>query len=86
MFAVGDSSASIFGGLSGTPLPINKGKTLTGSVAGFLLAFLAGTFFITPWKALVGAAIAMIVEALPLPLNDNIVIPLCTSLALVLLP
>ena len=86
IFALGDSAASIFGGLvSKRPLPFNKTKTLEGSLAGFFFAFLAGSFFISPLKALVGAAVAMIVEYLPLPVNDNILIPLCTGLTLMLI-
>jgi HAD superfamily phosphoserine phosphatase-like hydrolase len=86
IFALGDSTASIFGGLvSKRPLPFNKAKTLEGSLAGFFFAFLAGSFFISPLKALVGAAVAMIVEYLPLPLNDNILIPLCAGLTLMLI-
>jgi phosphoserine phosphatase len=85
-FALGDSMASIFGGLaSNRPLPYNKSKTLVGSLAGFFFAFLAAMVFVSPFLALVGAAVAMTVESLPLPLNDNIMIPLCTALALTLL-
>jgi dolichol kinase/phosphoserine phosphatase len=83
IFALGDSTASIFGGLiSKKPLPFNKGKTIEGSLAGFFFAFLAGSFFIPPAKALIGAAVAMTIEFLPLPVNDNILIPLCTGLIL----
>lgn len=85
IFAVGDSSASLLGGLSTMRNPINKGKTLGGSVGGFVFAFLAGAIFITPWKALVGAMIAMTVEALPSPLNDNITIPISAALGMTLL-
>src|SRR3990170_3827714 len=86
IFAIGDSAASVFGGLfSRKPLSLNKGKTLEGAVAGFLLAFVAGAFFMVPWKALVGALVAMTVEVLPLPVNDNILIPLCAGLTLTLL-
>jgi len=85
IFALGDSTASLFGGLiSKKPLPLNKGKTLEGSIAGFFFAFLAGSFFISPVKALIGAAVAMAIECLPLPVNDNILMPLCTGLALML--
>jgi HAD superfamily phosphoserine phosphatase-like hydrolase len=85
-FALGDSTASIFGAIaSKRPLPFNKGKTLEGSLAGFFFAFLAGSFFVQPLWALVGAAVAMIVECLPLPVNDNILVPLCTGLALMLI-
>ena len=85
MFCLGDSTASLFGGSISTSLPFNKGKTWEGSLAGFLLAFLAGTFFVSPWLALVGAAIAMTIEVLPLPVNDNVLIPVITGAALSLL-
>jgi len=85
IFALGDSTASLFGGLlSKKPLPFNKGKTLEGSIAGFFFAFLAGSVFVSPVLALIGAAVAMMIESLPLPVNDNVLIPLCTGLALML--
>jgi phosphoserine phosphatase len=85
MFCLGDSAASLFGGLISTSLPFNKGKTWEGSLAGFFFAFLAGAFFVSPWLALVGAAIAMTIEVLPLPINDNVLVPLVTGAALTLL-
>jgi len=86
IFALGDSAASLFGGLlSKKPLPFNKGKTLEGSIAGFFFAFLAGSVFVSPVLALIGAAVAMMIESLPLPVNDNVLIPLCTGLALMLI-
>ncbi len=85
MFCLGDAAASLFGGLISTSLPFNKGKTWEGSVAGFFLAFLAGAFFVSPIFALIGAAIAMAVEVLPLPINDNVLVPVITGAALTLL-
>jgi len=85
MFCLGDSAASLFGGLISTSLPFNKGKTWEGSVAGFFFAFLAGTFFVSPVFALAGAAIAMTVEVLPLPVNDNVLVPLITGAVLTLI-
>jgi len=86
IFALGDSMASLFGGLlSKKPLPFNKGKTLEGSLFGFFFAFLAGSVFVSPALALIGAVVAMTIECLPLPVNDNVLIPLCTGLALLLL-
>jgi HAD superfamily phosphoserine phosphatase-like hydrolase len=86
MFTLGDSTASLFGGLiSKKPLPFNKGKTVEGSLAGFFFAFLAGAFFVSPGLALIGAAVAMAIESLPLPVNDNILIPIFTGLALTLI-
>jgi dolichol kinase len=85
MFCLGDSAASLFGGMLTTSLPFNKGKTIEGSLAGFVFAFLAGTFFVSPQLALVGAAIAMTIEVLPLPINDNVSVPILTGVALTLL-
>jgi dolichol kinase/phosphoserine phosphatase len=86
IFTLGDSTASLFGGLiSKKPLPFNKGKTVEGSLAGFFFAFLAGTFFVSPVLALIGAVVAMAIESLPLPINDNILIPLFTGLTLLLM-
>jgi len=82
MFCFGDSAASLFGGLVSTSLPFNKGKTWEGSLAGFFFAFLAGAFFVSPLFALIGAAIAMTVEVLPLPINDNVLVPVITGAAL----
>ncbi len=87
MFCLGDSTASLFGGLISTSLPFNKGKTWEGSLAGLFFAFLAGMFFLPgkPLVALAGAAIAMTVEVLPLPINDNVLIPVITGAALTLI-
>jgi HAD superfamily phosphoserine phosphatase-like hydrolase len=86
IFTLGDSTASIFGKIiPKKPLPFNKSKTLGGTIAGFLFAFLGGSFFISPLKALIGAAVAITIEYLPLPINDNVLIPLCTGAALTLI-
>jgi dolichol kinase/phosphoserine phosphatase len=86
IFTLGDSMASLIGSCYGTiSLPFNKDKSLQGSLAGFIFAFLAGAVFISPWFALIGAVIAMFVEYLPLPINDNLLIPIFTGLILTLL-
>lgn len=80
VFAVGDSAASIFGRMFGKhTLPFNKAKTFEGTLSGFFFAFLAAAFFISPSRALVGATIAMVIESLPLPLGDNLTVPLITG-------
>jgi dolichol kinase len=85
IFTLGDSVASIFGGTLGIRLPFNKGKTLEGSLSGFVFAFLASSLFVAPWIAAIGAAFAMFIEYLPVPVNDNILIPIVTASALMLL-
>jgi dolichol kinase/phosphoserine phosphatase len=84
-FCLGDSAASLFGGMLTTKLPFNKGKTIEGSLAGFVFAFLAALFFVPPVWALVAAAVAMTIEVLPLPINDNISVPIITGAVLTLL-
>jgi HAD superfamily phosphoserine phosphatase-like hydrolase len=80
IFALGDSTASIFGKMFGrNPLLFNKGKTLEGSLIGFVFAFSGAAFFVNPFLAASGAALAMLIESLPLPTNDNLVLPLVTG-------
>ncbi len=86
IFTLGDSTASLIGGtISKKPLPFNRSKTIEGSLGGFFFAFLAGSVFVAPWIALVGAAIGMTIEYLPLPINDNLLIPIGTAFALMFL-
>jgi HAD superfamily phosphoserine phosphatase-like hydrolase len=85
IFCLDDSAASLFGGLASSSLPFNKGKTWLGTLAGFFFAFLAGSFFVSPPLALAGAAIAATIEVLPLPINDNVLVPVLTGAALTLL-
>jgi len=86
ILTLGDGFATVFGKKFGkTVLPFNKGKRLEGSVFGFFFAFLGALVFVTPVKALVGAVIGMLVEVLPLPINDNLTIPLITGLTLTII-
>lgn len=87
ILTLGDGFATIFGKTLGrTTLPFNKGKTIEGSALGFILAFSGALIFIDPTKALIGSAIGILVELLPLPINDNLTIPLTTGLILTLIP
>ena len=86
IFCLGDSAASLIGGtVSKKALPFNRAKTLEGSLGGFFFAFLAACIFISPLLALIGAGVGMLVEYLPLPINDNLTIPIVTGLALTLI-
>jgi phosphoserine phosphatase SerB len=83
---LGDGGAHIFGMKFGrTRLPFNKGKNLEGTLFGFLFAFLGAMIFVDPTRALIGAAVGMLVEALPLPINDNLTMPLASGLILTLI-
>ncbi|MBX5320448.1 HAD-IB family phosphatase [Candidatus Bathyarchaeota archaeon A05DMB-3] len=85
-FALGDSAAAIVGKTIGRKrLSFNKGKTLEGLAAGLFAGFLAALVYVNPLKALAAAATATIVESLPLPISDNLTIPLTTALVLTLI-
>jgi HAD superfamily phosphoserine phosphatase-like hydrolase len=86
IISLGDSAASVFGKLFGkTSIPFNKGKNLEGSFAGFAFAFLGASFFLSPLQAFIGAFVGMLVESLPLPVNDNLSTPLVTGALLTLI-
>jgi len=86
VLTLGDGFASILGRTLGRRnLPFNRDKTAEGSLGGLLLAFLGALLFIEPRGALVAASCGMLAEVLPLPLNDNMAIPLASGLALMAL-
>jgi len=60
-------------------------KTLEGSLACFFTCFITGLFFFNPMIALFGAVCATVSELLPLPVNDNITIPLLSAIGLYLI-
>jgi dolichol kinase len=69
-FAFGDSVAALVGRSVGRH-KLFSGKSLEGSLACFFICFIAG-FFIFNWRfALLGAALATAVEAIPWKINDN---------------
>ncbi len=87
ILTLGDSFATIFGKKFGrTVFPFNKGKHIEGSVFGFFSAFIGALFFVNPVKALIGAAVGMLAECLPLPVSDNLAIPITAGLVLTVIP
>jgi dolichol kinase len=87
ILTLGDGFASIFGRKFGSvTFPFNKGKNLEGSIFGFLFASVGAMLFVDPIKALVGAAIGMLMECLPLPISDNLAVPIASGLALTMIP
>lgn len=87
----GDSVATIAGVTLGKhKLPYSEQKTVEGTLAGIIAAFIAAVVFVTPAQALVGSAGGMLLEsivgmqtikelnsqaALKFFLNDNFLIP-----------
>jgi dolichol kinase len=85
-FLIGDAFSTIGGKYLGRHhYPFNPRKTVEGSVIGFSMAFVVLLFFVSPVLALLSALIAALIELLPLPLDDNLAVPLLTAIVLLLL-
>jgi dolichol kinase len=81
--SIGDPVASLVG-LSVKnrhPYPFNESKSIEGTLAGLLVAVLTCAFFTDPITSIIGCTTGMIVEASPIPINDNVTIPIISSLA-----
>ncbi len=80
VLGVGDAFSGVVGYYLGKhPLPYNPAKTLEGSLAFLLSSFLVLLPF-TGWTtALVVSVLCSLAESLPLPLDDNLYIPLLAS-------
>jgi dolichol kinase len=81
--SIGDPVASLVG-LSVEnrhPYPFNESKSIEGTLAGLFVAVLACAFFTDPVTSIIGCTAGMIVEASPTPINDNLTIPIISSLA-----
>lgn len=81
ILACADTAASVVGqAIGGTRL--TKGKTLSGTGAFVVTAFLVTLPLFPATTAFAGAIIAAVTECLPLPLDDNITIPLAAGISL----
>jgi dolichol kinase len=79
---LGDGLAGLIGRAVGR-VPLAFGKSLEGTLAGFAANLLVGLLaFRQLPPALLGAAVASAVEFLPLPLDDNLAIPLISGTVL----
>ena len=84
--SVGDTVAALVG--IGFPIVKIGQKTLSGTLAGLLACALAGKAMGLPVSDFVifsGASVAMIMELIPLPVDDNVSIPLSAGLAMAVL-
>ncbi len=82
----GDGFATLFGKKFGRhAIPYNRGKRVEGTLFGFLFAFFGAWLFVGPLRAFVAAAVGMLLETVPLPVNDNLTIPLVSGLSILLI-
>ncbi len=77
--ALGDTIAALVGVMFGKIKLGSRGKSLEGSTAFFVIAFLCGLFFVKVEYAFISAFFAAAIEFLPLPLDDNFVLPVFTA-------
>ncbi len=84
ILVVGDTVASLVGRAVGGMTLFGR-KTVVGSLAMFVASVLLALAFVPPRVAVGGALAATLVELLPLPIDDNLTIPLAAGLALTLL-
>ena len=76
---IGDTAAAVIGKRFGKKL--FWGKSLAGSSACFVSCLLIGFVLLTnQWVILAGALAATIVEALPVPMDDNMRVPIASGL------
>ncbi|MFA6530607.1 MAG: hypothetical protein WCT31_02665 [Candidatus Micrarchaeia archaeon] len=73
ILAVGDAASTLVGMHGSYKLPYNKHKTIEGSLAFILFSLPAYAFI--GWIAIPLAVAAAIAESIPLPYDDNVVIP-----------
>ena len=78
---VGDPVAALIGKSIGV-VRLFGNKTLEGSLANFLVCFGIGLLFLPLPLAVVGAVAAAVAEVLPIPLDDNLRIPLAAGAAM----
>ena len=79
---LGDGVSSIIGKKYGKYKIPKTTKTFEGTASGILCVFLGSLFFVSPQLALFAAIVSMTLEALPIPINDNIRVPIGTGIVL----
>ena len=84
--SIGDSFAAIIGKCFST-IKLGK-KSLIGSLAGILSSIICVLFVnqVLPISVIIlGAVFAMLIELIPMPINDNLTIPIISGLFMVII-
>ena len=82
VLSLADATSTLIGKHYGKHrLPLNKDKTVEGSVSFFITATVALLFFVSPPSAVMTALIATFVEMIP-KVDDNITIPIAVGMVL----
>lgn len=82
---LGDSASTIIGKKFGKhKLPLNKNKTIEGSIAFLIIGFIGALTQLPPIPAFIGALSGALTEAYS-PIDDNITIPLISGAVMTLI-
>ncbi len=82
ILAFADSAATLVGRAWGTRrIPYNRSKSVQGSVAAFMVAYLCSTIYFPLMVAVVAATVSSLIESLPIR-DDNITVPVGTGIIL----
>ena len=81
--SLGDSAATIFGIRGMHPLPYNRRKTIEGSFA--FLIFSLPSCLLVEWVGIPLALLAAVAESLPVPIDDNLLIPITAVLFFIII-
>jgi len=86
ILAFGDTAAGFVGRNMGQlKNPLNKKKTIEGSLAFFATSLFAAMLFVSTPTAIIVAFVVAIIESLPLKINDNLTVPLSAGLVMFML-
>jgi dolichol kinase len=81
--SLGDSAATIFGIRGIHPLPYNRRKTIEGSFA--FLIFSLPSCLLVGWAGFPLALVTAVAESLPIPIDDNLLIPITAVLFFIII-
>ncbi len=78
---LGDTAAAVVGKCYGTPR--YWGKSIEGSAACLVVCLAIGAILLpNPWVILAGAVSATVAEALPIPMDDNMRVPIISGVVM----
>mgnify|MGYP001615045673 CR=1 FL=1 len=86
MVAFADAAATIVGrGMGDHRIPYNVKKSVEGSLAAWIVAFLCGCVYLPLFPAMLSGLFASLIESLPLRSLDNLFVPIGTGIFLLCL-
>ena len=85
VLSLADAVSTLVGSYHGKyKLPINKKKTLEGSISFLITAIFVLLFFVDPLKALIVAIFATFAEMIP-KIDDNLIIPIVVGIIITII-